>query len=89
MIMKDFKPKHFNWRMAGDVAVITFNRPERKNPITFDSYAELGEIFRKLAHADDVKSVVFGSNDGNFCSGGDVRDIMARAGLSDVSGAEA
>jgi enoyl-CoA hydratase/carnithine racemase len=74
--MTYFKPQHFNWRMDGDVAVVTFNRPERKNPITFDSYAELRDTFRALTGADDVKAVVFGSNEGNFCSGGDVRDII-------------
>jgi enoyl-CoA hydratase/carnithine racemase len=74
--VKDFKPRHFNWRMDGDVAVITFNRPERKNPITFDSYAELRDTFRDLTHAEEVKAVVFGSNAGNFCSGGDVHDII-------------
>jgi enoyl-CoA hydratase/carnithine racemase len=74
--MKNFKPQHFNWRMEGDVAVVTFNRPERKNPITFDSYAELRDAFRRLSHADDVRAVVFGSNQGNFCSGGDVHDII-------------
>jgi enoyl-CoA hydratase/carnithine racemase len=62
--------------MDGDVAVITFNRPERKNPVTFDSYAELRDTFRDLSHAEDVKAVVFGSNAGNFCSGGDVHDII-------------
>ena len=74
--MKNYKPQHFNWRMDGDVAIVTFNRPERKNPITFDSYAELRDTFRKLTDADDVKAVVFGSNAGNFCSGGDVHDII-------------
>jgi enoyl-CoA hydratase/carnithine racemase len=74
--VKDFKPRHFNWRMDGDVAVFTFNRPERKNPVTFDSYAELRDTFRDLSHAEDVKAVVFGSNAGNFCSGGDVHDII-------------
>jgi enoyl-CoA hydratase/carnithine racemase len=73
--VRNFKPQHFNWRMDGDVAVVTFNRPERKNPITFDSYTELRDTFRKLADAD-VKAVVFGSNAGNFCSGGDVHDII-------------
>ena len=76
MSMRDFKPQHFKWRMAGDVAVITFDRPERKNPITFDSYAELRDTFRGLVYADDVKAVVFGSNAGNFSSGGDVHDII-------------
>jgi enoyl-CoA hydratase/carnithine racemase len=74
--VKNLKPQHFNWRVDCDIAVITFNRPERKNPITFDSYAELSDTFRKLADADDVKAVVFGCNAGNFCSGGDVHDII-------------
>jgi enoyl-CoA hydratase/carnithine racemase len=74
--MSDFKPRSFNWRMDGEVAVITFSRPERKNPITFESYAELRDTFRHLIGADDVKAVVFGSNESNFCSGGDVRDII-------------
>jgi enoyl-CoA hydratase/carnithine racemase len=84
--MKNFKPKHFNWRMEGDVAVITFNRLERKNPVTFDSYAELGGTFRKLGGADDVKTVVFGSNAGNFCSGGDVHDIIGPLMKRDMKG---
>lgn len=86
MTMKDFKPKHFNWRTDGDVAVITFNRPERKNPINFDSYAELGDTFRKLTHADDIKAVVFGSSEGNFCSGGDVHDIIGPLLKRDMKG---
>ncbi len=76
MNMADFKPQHFNWRARDGVATITFNRPERKNPITFESYAELGETFRKLEQAKDIKAIVFGSNGGNFCSGGDVHDII-------------
>src|ERR671912_1402453 len=76
MNMADFKPQHFNWRASDGVATITLNRPERKNPITFESYAELGETFRKLEQAKDIKAVVFGSNGGNFCSGGDVHDII-------------
>ncbi len=76
MNMADFKPQHFNWRASDGVATIMLNRPERKNPITFESYAELGETFRKLEQAEDIKAVVFGSNGGNFCSGGDVHDII-------------
>ena len=76
MNMKEFKPVHFNWRAEGDVALITLKGSERKNPITFDSYAELRDTFRKLTVADDIKAVVFGSNEGNFCSGGDVRDVI-------------
>ncbi len=71
---------------AGGVAVVTLKRPERKNPITFDSYAELRDTFRKLVDADDVKAVVFGSNGGNFCSGGDVRDIIGPLFDRDMKG---
>ena len=74
--MAAFKPKHFLWRMDGAVAVIQLNRPERKNPLTFESYAELRDTFRDLVYADDVNAVVFLPNGGNFCSGGDVHDII-------------
>ncbi len=74
--MASFAPEHFNWRMDGTVAIITLDRPDRKNPLTFDSYAELRDCFRALVYADDVDAVVFGSNGGNFCSGGDVHDII-------------
>jgi enoyl-CoA hydratase/carnithine racemase len=74
--MATLKPLHFLWRMDGAVAVIQLNRPERKNPLTFDSYAELRDTFRALPYADDVKTVVFLPNGGNFCSGGDVHDII-------------
>jgi enoyl-CoA hydratase/carnithine racemase len=84
--MKDFKPQHFSWRLAGDVAVITFNRPERKNPVTFGSYAELRDTFRQLASAEGIKAVVFGSNTGNFCSGGDVHDIIGPLLERDMKG---
>jgi enoyl-CoA hydratase/carnithine racemase len=83
--MADFKPQHFNWRMQdGGVAVISLMRPERKNPITFESYAELRDTFRQLVSAGDVKAVVIGSNGGNFCSGGDVRDIIGPLLESDM-----
>ena len=62
--------------MDGAVAVIQLNRPERKNPLTFESYAELRDTFRALPYADDVHAVVFLPNGGNFCSGGDVHDII-------------
>ncbi|MGH6924149.1 MAG: enoyl-CoA hydratase family protein [Propylenella sp.] len=74
--MADLKPKHFRWRMDGAVAVISLDRPERKNPLTFESYAELRDAFRALPEAADVKAVVFASNGGNFSSGGDVHDII-------------
>lgn len=69
-------PKHFNLRFEGDVAVVSHARPERKNPFTFDSYAELRDWFRELHYAEDVGAVVFASNGGNFSSGGDVHDII-------------
>ncbi|MBV9555629.1 MAG: enoyl-CoA hydratase family protein [Pseudolabrys sp.] len=84
--MSDFKPQHFNWRAEGGVATISLSRPERKNPITFESYAELGETFRNLARATDIKAVVFGSNGGNFCSGGDVHDIIGPLIGRDIKG---
>ena len=86
MTMADLAPEHFLWRMEGNVAVIQLNRPERKNPLTFDSYAELRDTFRGLADADDVKAVVFASNGGNFCSGGDVHEIIAPLVGRDMKG---
>jgi len=76
MKLADLKPKHFSWAMDGPVAIIRLNRPDRKNPLTFDSYAELRDTFRDLVYAEDVDAVVFASNGGNFCSGGDVHDII-------------
>ncbi len=76
MKLANLKPKHFLWHMEGEVAVIRLNRPERKNPLTFESYAELRDTFRDMVYAEDVKAVVFASNGGNFCSGGDVHDII-------------
>ena len=74
--MADFKASHFLWRVEDNVAVIQLNRPERKNPLTFESYAELRDTFRKLAYAEDIHAVVFLPNGGNFCSGGDVHEII-------------
>jgi enoyl-CoA hydratase/carnithine racemase len=69
-------PQHFLWNVTGRIATIRLNRPDRKNPLTFESYAELRDTFRALAHATDVDVVIFASNGGNFCSGGDVHDII-------------
>ena len=74
--MAGLRPQHFLWQVKDRVATLRLNRPERKNPLTFDSYAELRDMFRALAHADDVDVVVFAPNGGNFCSGGDVHDII-------------
>jgi enoyl-CoA hydratase/carnithine racemase len=86
MTMSNFKPRHLNWRVDGKVAYITLQRPERKNPMTFDSYAELRDTFRALVYADDIKAVVIGSNGGNFCSGGDVHDIIGPLLDKDMKG---
>ena len=67
---------HFNCEITGSVATVSLARPERKNPLSFDSYTELRDWFRDLHYDDDVKAVVFGPNGGNFSSGGDVHDII-------------
>ena len=72
----DYVATHFKWEVAGKVGVITLNRPERKNPLTFESYAELRDLFRNLVYADDAKAVVVTVAGGNFCSGGDVHEII-------------
>ena len=75
---KDYAARHFRWQCSDDgrVATITLNRPEKKNPLTFDSYAELRDLFRALAQASDVRAVVLTGAGGNFCSGGDVFEII-------------
>ena len=84
-------PAHFLWDFAEGVATITLNRPERKNPLTFDSYAELRDTFRALGAMPQVKTVVLTGAGGNFCSGGDVHEIigpltkMDRRGLIDFT----
>ena len=74
--MADLKPTHFEWQVRERIARVRLARPDRKNPLTFDSYAELRDTFRALVYAEDVDVVVFASNEGNFCSGGDVHDII-------------
>ncbi len=71
-----FSPAHFKWEFADGVATVTLNRPERKNPLTFDSYAELRDTFRALVYARQVKVVVVAGAGGNFSSGGDVHEII-------------
>jgi enoyl-CoA hydratase/carnithine racemase len=70
------QPKHFLWRAEGKVGVITLNRPERKNPLTFESYAELRDLFLELKRNEDIKVIVLAGAGGNFCSGGDVHEII-------------
>lgn len=70
------QPRHFGWTVDQRVATITLNRPERKNPLTFESYGELTATFRDLTEATDIRAVVITGEGGNFCSGGDVHEII-------------
>ncbi|MEZ5498666.1 MAG: enoyl-CoA hydratase family protein [Steroidobacteraceae bacterium] len=72
----DYKAQHFLWRTAGPVGHVTLNRPERKNPLTFESYAELRDLFRALSYTPRIKAVVVSGAAENFCSGGDVHEII-------------
>ena len=71
-----FSPQHFRWHFADGVATVTLDRPEKKNPLTFESYAELRDTFRALASTPEVRAVVITGAGGNFCSGGDVHEII-------------
>ena len=81
-----FRPGHFLWAFDDGVATITLNRPERKNPLTFESYAELRDTFRALTDAPAVKAVVITGAGGNFCSGGDVHEIIGPLTKMDDAG---
>jgi enoyl-CoA hydratase/carnithine racemase len=72
----NFQPRHFLWKLENGVATVTLNRPERKNPLTFDSYDELRDAFHSLKQTRQVKVVVLRGAGGNFCSGGDVHEII-------------
>jgi enoyl-CoA hydratase/carnithine racemase len=74
--MTEIRPRHFGWTLEGRVATIGLHRPERKNPLTFDSYAELIETFQRLTTTREVRAVVLTGEGGNFCSGGDVHEII-------------
>jgi enoyl-CoA hydratase/carnithine racemase len=76
MSLRQISPRHFALRFDGQVAVLRLTRPDRKNPLTFDSYAELRDWFRALADEPSVGAVVIAPNGGNFCSGGDVHEII-------------
>jgi len=81
-----YQARHFRFEVKEGVATLTLNRPERKNPLTFDSYAELRDLFRGLVYADDVKAVVIVGAGDNFCSGGDVHDIIGPLTKLDMPG---
>jgi enoyl-CoA hydratase/carnithine racemase len=68
--------RHVGWQLDGKVATITLNRPERKNPLSFESYAELRDLFRSLVYVKEIKAIVITGAGGNFCSGGDVHEII-------------
>jgi enoyl-CoA hydratase/carnithine racemase len=74
--LESIQPQHFGWSVDGRVATVTINRPERKNPLTFESYRELTDTFHKLRHVEEVKAVVLTGAGDNFCSGGDVHEII-------------
>ena len=84
--LQAYQARHFSYRTEGTVAVISLNRPERKNPLTFDSYAELRDLFRNFNHATDVNAIVLTGEGGNFCSGGDVHDIIGPLTQLDMPG---
>ncbi|MGH7712261.1 MAG: enoyl-CoA hydratase family protein [Gemmatimonadaceae bacterium] len=79
-------PRHFAWSVDRGVATVTLNRPERKNPLTFESYAELTETFRTLQRAPEVKVVIITGAGENFCSGGDVHEIIGPLVAAQESG---
>src|SRR3954467_11106175 len=81
-----FEPNHFRWDFTDGVATITLSRPERKNPLTFESYAELRGTFRALACARDVKAVVLAGAGRFACSGGDVHEIIGPQTQMDMPG---
>jgi enoyl-CoA hydratase/carnithine racemase len=85
--MNAINPEHFLWQLDDNgVATVTLNRPERKNPLTFDSYAELRDTFRSLDQKPAVKAVVITGAGGNFCSGGDVHEIIGPLTKMDMKG---
>ena len=81
-----YQAEHFSWAFEAGVGTITLNRPERKNPLTFDSYGELRDLFRALNYATDVKAIVVTGAGGNFCSGGDVHEIIGPLTKMDLDG---
>lgn len=82
----EYKARHFAWKVENKVATLTLNRPEKKNPLTFDSYGELRDLFTNLVYAPDVKAVVITGAGGNFCSGGDVHEIIGPLTKMDMPG---
>ena len=84
--LTEYAARNFQFEVSRAVSTITLNRPDRKNPLTFESYAELRDLFRTMAHADDVKVVVLNGAGENFCSGGDVDEIIGPLTKLDMPG---
>jgi enoyl-CoA hydratase/carnithine racemase len=82
----DYQARNFLFSVNDGVATITLNRPDRKNPLTFDSYAELRDLFRAMAYADDAHAIVINGAGDNFCSGGDVHEIIGPLTRLDMPG---
>ena len=85
-LLANYQAEHFLFAVHDGVATVTLNRPERKNPLSFESYAELRDLFRAMAYADDVHAVVITGSGGNFCSGGDVHEIIGPLTQLDMPG---
>jgi len=85
-VLANYEAKTFQYKASDGAACITLNRPDRKNPLTFDSYAELRDLFRAMALAGDVKAVVLTGSGENFCSGGDVHEIIGPLTKLDMPG---
>jgi len=84
--LADYSATHFQFDSSGGVATVTLNRPDRKNPLTFDSYAELRDLFRAMVYAEDIQAIVVTGAGGNFCSGGDVHEIIGPLTKLDMPG---
>lgn len=85
--LKDYQAQHFLWSVDNSIGTVTLNGPERKNPLTFESYAELRDLFRNLVYDDDIKGIIITGAKKNFCSGGDVHDIigpLTRGNMKDL-----
>src|SRR5579862_803331 len=84
--LANYSARHFRFDSSGGVATVTLNRPDRKNPLTFDSYAELRDLFRAMVYAEDIRAIVVTGAGGNFCSGGDVHEIIGPLTKLDMPG---
>jgi enoyl-CoA hydratase/carnithine racemase len=86
MNLAAFSPRHFKWDFESGIGTVTLDRPQRKNPLTFDSYSELRDLFRDLVYAREIKVVIVTGSGGNFCSGGDVHEIIGPLTKMDMAG---